>query len=733
MNQFVKRVFASVKWRSRMAIVIFVAIVTLCLPSMPTYNYQYEVGKKWQETDLNAPFDFPIRKTEDSIANEKLMIKQHRMPIFRVDSTINTSTWTVLDKEVNDFYSLIVAYKAQIDNKVASNLLLKSQESCRLKYNVSPVDYTHAASPEWKQNMREYLHILLNRVYQKGLVADIPIGDLSEINAAASPKMFILKPTPHTEIWVHANQLLRIGEWEKVMISEELRYQQDKVLVQKWMLSCLKPNIIYDDSLTQMAINQQIEAISPIYGKIAMNTSIIKKDDIITPEKANIIRSFILEQENRMGVQNQWKDIISRMFMVLIISSILFAYLRYNRIRVFYDTQKFPLILSVVALIMIGMSFFDKIIQLDDMFLGIKGIFIVPSCIVPIVISHFFDSRTSSMSNFTIALFGGVLIQHNIEYAFIQIVVGTVAVYSLRFMQRREAFFLTLLHILSAYLIAYLAYQWYSGDLFDKKHIGNLLMLVINASLSIFAYPIVYVLEKIFRTSSALSYLELSDTNHPLLHKLSIIAPGTFQHSLQVANIAKATIQEIGGNALLTYVGGLYHDIGKIKNMQYFAENIREGENPHAKISPEESAAIIIEHVSYGLELAKRHKLPPEIIDFIQTHHGKSRVEYFYRQYLAQHPHEKIDESLFTYKGEKPTTKETAVIMIADSIEAASRSLKKISKEDLAHLVNKIIDGKIQTHQLDNSTLTFKDISVIRKNILAQLQNIYHSRIEYPA
>lgn len=711
---------------------VFVVLVTLCLPSAPTYNYAYQIGKVWQENELKAPFDFPIHKSDDSINREILQIKQHRLPIFRVDSGISLATWTVLEKEVGDFSAIIAAYQKQVKAKESDEALAKSVQNCYLQYGLQPTNYAHVASPEWKENMREYLHILHNRVYQKGLVADIPIKDLSEINAAASPKMFILKPNPHTEVWVRANQLLRIAEWEKVMASEELRYQQDKILVQKWMLSSLKPNIIYDDSLTQNYVNQQIEAISPIYGKIAMNTLIIQKEEMISPEKANIIRSLVLEEENRMGVQNKWKDILSRMVMVLLISCILFVYLRYNRIRIFYDIQKMPLVLTVVGFVMIALCFLDKIIQLLPHFAEVEGLYIVPACIIPIVISHFFDSRTSSMSNITIALFGSVLIQHQIEYAFIQVMAGTVAVYSLRFMQRREAFFLTLLHILSAYLIAYFAYQWYSGDLLATKHIWNVLLLIINVSFTIFAYPVVYILEKIFRTSSALSYLELSDTNHPLLHQLSMLAPGTFQHSLQVANIGKAAIQEIGGDALLTYVGGLYHDIGKIKNAEYFVENFREGDNPHAKISPEESAAIIIAHVTHGIELAKRHRLPPEMTEFIQTHHGKSRVEYFYRQYIAHHPHEVIDESLFTYKGEKPSSKETAVIMIADSVEAAARSLKNISKENLAHLVNKIIDGKIQTNQLDNSTLTFRDISVIRRNITQQLENIYHSRMEYP-
>lgn len=727
-----RRILASVKWRSRIAITVFAVIVTLCLPSAPMYNYDYEIGKIWREDDLIAPFDFPLHKTEDSINSEKQLIKQRSMLIYSIDSSISEKTALILDKEIETFSATILAYQNLVKEKASSEALAKAQQNIKLQYGINPTEYLYVANPEWKPNMQEYLHLLLNRVYKKGLVADIPVKVGGESNGAESKNRLILKPNAHTEIWLQANQLLSLAEWEKVMNSEELRYPQDKVLVQKWMLSSLKPNVTYNDSLTQAAVNQQINAISPIYGKIAMNTVIIHKNEMITPAQANAIRSFTLEQENRLGIKNQWKEIASRWIMVLIISCLLLVYLRYNRMRIFFDIQKLPLILTAIGLIMVSMSFFDKMLALDSVFKDVDSIYLVPSCIVPIVISHFFDSRTSAMCNFTIALYGGVLIQHNVEYVFIQFMAGTIAVYSLRLMQRREAFFLTLLHILSAYVVTYIAYKWYNGDLFHKNHIGNLLMLVSNVSLTIFAYPLVYVLEKIFRTSSALSYLELSDTNHPLLHQLSIIAPGTFQHSLQVANIAKAVIQEIGGDALLTYVGGLYHDIGKMKNPTYFAENIRDGEDPHAKLTPQESAAIIIEHVPYGVELARKYKLPPEIIEFIQTHHGKSRVEYFYRQYLAQHLIDPIDESLFTYKGEKPFSKETAVIMIADSIEAAARSLKKITKPDLVHFINKIIDTKIQTAQLDNSTLTFKDITVIRKNILAQLENIYHTRIEYP-
>lgn len=262
--------------------------------------------------------------------------------------------------------------------------------------------------------------------------------------------------------------------------------------------------------------------------------------------------------------------------------------------------------------------------------------------------------------------------------------------------------------------------------------LGNIILLLFNVSLLMFIYPLIYLLEKIFKVTSDLSYLELLDTNHPLLRELARVAPGTFQHSLQVANLAEAAAVEIQANTLLIHVGALYHDIGKMKNPMYFVENNRDGENPHAKLSSLGSAEIIIEHVHHGVELAQKNGLPREVIDFIESHHGTTKVEFFYRTHLAENPSNSTEQGRFTYKGPKPQSKETAILMLADSIEAASRSLKKYSVESLENLVNRIIDYKIQEQQFNSCPLTFSDISRIKMVFLNQLKSIYHHRIEYP-
>jgi putative nucleotidyltransferase with HDIG domain len=340
------------------------------------------------------------------------------------------------------------------------------------------------------------------------------------------------------------------------------------------------------------------------------------------------------------------------------------------------------------------------------------------------------------MSNILVALYGGVLIQQSLEFVFVQIIAGTVAVYSLRNLRERQEFFYTLLYILLAYIISYISFNLFSKGDWGGISLQTLLLFLINVVFTVIAYNLIYVFEQVFKQTSDITFLELLDTNHPLLKELSRKVPGTFQHSLQVAAIAEATINEIGGNALLIHVAALYHDIGKLINHKYFIENMSEEDkrdNPHDKISCKESARIIIGHVSEGVRIAKENHLPKEIIQFIESHHGTTRVEFFYRQFLEEEKCvEPEGESLFRYNGPLPATKEMAVLMIADSIEAASRSIQDPTPEKLDQLVNQIIDYKIRFNQLDNSSLTFKDLKIIREVCLRQLLSIYHARIKYP-
>lgn len=677
----------TIRWRTALIIIFFILIVSLSLSSFSYETTNFEVNKPWQGKDIVAEFDFAIQKAADSLVAEKRKIEEGINPVFVWDSLAQNRTKTLINQLFTHFSGKDSTY--YIDN---------------IKLNILEQ---------------------LARAYEKGILSPFPAGFQKEA--------FLLRKKANHELVLSFSDAYM---WDSVLSQLAKTTQILPPLAQKKVIEILRQsvqaNYVYNDSLTQIDLQRQLTQIATYQGKVAAKSSIIRTGEIINPQKAQILQAYFREKNQSSAAYSNILRIISRMLIVSLLIGILLVYLRYNRTRIFYDARRLMLILTVIGLVVISMGLSRLLVQLFDYSTQIQFIYLVPACIAPIVISSFFDSRTSSMCNLVVALFGAVLVQQSTEYAFLQAVAGTVAVYSMRLVQKREVFFLTLAYILLAYLVSFVIYQFYTYPSLGWNFYIHLILLALNISFTIFAYPLIFLLEKIFKVSSALSYLELTDTSHPLLDNLSLLAPGTFQHTLQVANIAKKAVADIGGNALLTYTGALFHDIGKMKNPSFFIENFKEQDNPHANLKPEESAAIVLDHVIYGIELAKRYKLPQEIIDFIQTHHGTTRVEYFYRKYTSQNAITLLTESHFTYRGPKPHSKEMAVVMIADSIEAASRTLRSYEYADLENLVTKIIQHKIQGEQLDNSGLTFKDIGNIKKSILNQLVNIYHRRLEYP-
>ncbi len=422
------------------------------------------------------------------------------------------------------------------------------------------------------------------------------------------------------------------------------------------------------------------------------------------------------------------------------ISAILLVYLAFDRPRIYFDNNKLALIfftfVITVGLMVLTSRIGNYVLRQGSTQPSLSFIYLAPACLVPIFMRNFFGLGTAFLCNLLVAFFGAVLIQQDLEYAFVQTVAGTVAIYSMTNLRKREQFWYTLLYIFIGYVLSFLIYNLYSKGGFRGIDYPNILLFMGNALATVIAFNLIFLFEKLFGITSDLTYLELLDTNHPLLKELARKAPGTFQHSLQVANLAESVISEIGGNELLTHVGALYHDVGKMPDHQYFIENMSEEDkrnNPHEKVSNLESARIIIGHVAKGVELANKHHLPKEIIQFIQTHHGSTRVEYFYRNFLKEKEENiNIDESAFRYPGPKPFSKETAVLMISDSIEAASRAMSKPTPEKLQKLVDSIVNYKIEDGQLEDCNLTFKDITTIRRVLHKKLISIYHARIEYP-
>jgi cyclic-di-AMP phosphodiesterase PgpH len=721
--------------RSRIQLTVFLYILLMSvLLYKPSVTYtSLEIGAKWQSEDLYAPFDFSILKTEDSLKKEKAAIRSAVVPIYRQDSIIKEEVLyrvrgrlQIFNEKINEYQQMLKSAQLQEAEKL-ENVFFRSEYM-----NILPKSYYYILDNQWDKKEKAQSKVLLQNIYQKGYIGAIPDSFYSELIS--------VRLSDNSEKLLHTsdfqqNQGLDVYLQEHIArIYPDINEENIKnaLLLRQIIKKEIKPNYVLDTAQTQATIRRATNLLSLVYGKQKAGELIIKKGEFITRRNAEIIRSYYQAREIRFGKQDKWTSFFSRLCIIALLSSVLILYLMFNRWRIYSNASRLSLILTVMLLAVGMMVLTIYICENFPPFHGLSGIYLAPVCMVAIVVNSFFDSRTSSMCNIVLALYGSILLQNGTEYTFIQAVTGSVAVYTLRLFSRRQDVFYTLGYIFLAYIVTYISFNWYIRNSLMEIPLGNIILLLFNVSLLMFIYPLIYLLEKIFKVTSDLSYLELLDTNHPLLRELARTAPGTFQHSLQVANLAEAAAVEIQANTLLIHVGALYHDIGKMKNPMYFIENNKDGENPHLKISALESADIIIEHVSYGVELAQKNGLPREVIDFIESHHGTTKVEFFYRTHIVLNPANSADIGRFTYKGPKPQSKETAILMLADSIEAASRSLRKYTVSNLEELVNQIIDYKVKADQFSHSPLTFSDISRIKKVFLLQLKSIYHHRIEYP-
>jgi putative nucleotidyltransferase with HDIG domain len=387
------------------------------------------------------------------------------------------------------------------------------------------------------------------------------------------------------------------------------------------------------------------------------------------------------------------------------------------------DDRKMSLILIIITGMLIALSWAIK--------LKIPSLYYIPYCIVPIIIRILFDTRLALYIHLLVVLVAGFFVSNSFEFAFLQITSGMVAIYSIKTLVKREQFLSSALLILTNYFFAFVGISLIRNGYLSSIEWINFIPFVFSVLLSLLAYPLIYAFERLFGITSEVTLMEVTNTNSKLLRDLSFKAPGTFQHSLQVANLAEAAIFKIGGNALLVRAGALYHDIGKMESPQYFIENQNKGANPHDNLSYEESARIIIRHVTRGVEIARKNNLPEIVIDFIRTHHGTTRLDYFYHSFLKNFPEKFVDENIFRYPGPIPFSKETGVLMLADSIEAASRSLKEPTAQNINELVDRIINYKLDQGQLENCNITLKDLETIKAMFKSMLMGIYHVRVEY--
>ncbi len=670
-------------------ILVFVmtsALLFLILPGEPKFKYEYQKGFPWNHENLVAPFDFGILKTAEELEEEREEQLLRVIPYFTFDTTVVSEQ---MEQFRSDWQTL--------------------------------ADSTGNGNPE----IKKVLLNTLQNIYHAGI-----LPRSAESYDLLSEKEFIKKRTGNLVNQIPINKIYSEKSAYNTIV-DTLRQFTEEYPEATENLSLLEPesyitaNLKYDSETTRKEMQEVSKEISKIRGMIQTGERIILEGEIVTDEKFQTLESLKSSYaEERGQAINQYMVPIGKAFLIVVFMVLLFTFLYIYRLDILHQFSK----LSFLLLFLVTIVFVSILINSFPTL----HIYLVPFAIFPIIVRTFFDSRTAIFTLFIATILTGFYAPNNYEFVLIQVTAGVVAVFSLNRMHRRVHLIMAAIWVFLTYLVVFTALEViYEGTL-QAYNYQMIKWFGLSSILILLVYPLVFIFEKIFGFVSDVTLIELSDTNQPLLRKLAEEAPGTFQHSLQIANLGEEIILKIGGNPFLIRAGALYHDIGKIASPGFFIENQAIGINPHDKLDHLKSAGIIIEHVKNGVKMAKRYKLPESLIEFIATHHGTTKAQYFFLKHQEENPGKKIRESSFIYPGPLPRTKEASVVMLVDGIEAASRSLKEKNKEKLEELINKMVDQKIKDNQLEESALTFKDIKIIKETLLNKLMNIYHVRIEYP-
>ncbi len=649
------------------------------IPKTNTISFDFEKGKPWQYKELFSPYDFAILKAdEDFLAGQNEVRTNHLKHYI-----IQNNDSLVFSK----YQKLFDARFIQLDSVEESFIEKKF------------------IFEEGKQ--------FIQKIYSKGLIDKKSMEDIVVVE---NNNVATRKPS---------SNFYSIAEVKKLINENNFGSDEKNNILKSIIKISITPNIIYDKELNNKLLAKKLEEVSKTNGLVKKGEKIIGKGEIVDASKFQKLESYKLKYSEQVLNNKQMNAMnIGYFLLVAIIISILTFYLFLYQTYIFKRLRQFLLIFLLINISLFLVAIFLNYSQ--------NAIYIIPLTIVPIILRAFFKRETALYVHLAIILLAGLLVPKVFGFLFIQLVAGVVAIYGNKNVRYWSQFFKAIGLIFVAYLLSFVGISLIEGATFTSINYGIIAYLALNVFLTFLAYPLIVFFEKIFGLLSDISLVEYTDLNKPLLKRLSLEAPGTFQHSLQVANLAEAAASEIKANSLLVKVGALYHDIGKMEHRIYFIENQFPEENPHEKLSYEESAKIIIAHVTEGVKLAKKNGLPLQIIEFIKTHHGTTRVEYFYRMHAKLNADQVIDEDMFCYPGPAPFKKEHAILMMADSVEAASRSLKNPTHESLSNLVDSIIDYQKNRGQFDNVNITFAEISRCKDVFKKMLASIYHIRIEYP-
>ena len=654
-------------------------LVIYLLPKGGQFKYNFQKGKPWQYENLYAPFSFTIKKDAEALDKEREAILADAIPYFDYDSG-------VADKSESDFLILL--------NEVFVDSL----------YNL-PKDAIENLGLSITKDIYFY-------------------GVIDEIHPFASEKVIYLKKGNEIDEITY-NRLFNKRGLDK-RISEGLTRtasSEIEVLLQKILARTILSNVTLNPELTEAAKESEVEAINPNRGMIEKGGRIIAKGEVVEGDKFQILNSLKSEYKSQVWSKSNYLWLlIGYSLLVSLVFLMLFLFLKKYRLEIFNNNTKVTFIFFNVFLMVLLTTI---VVKLDA-----KFVYVVPLCILPLILKAFFDPRLGLFVHVLTVLLLGFVVPNSFEYMFLQIIAGIVTILTVSELYKRANLFISVGQITLIYIIGYFAFYLIQEGNIQTIGWETFGYFILCGLATLFAHPLIYFYEKIFGLVSDVSLLELSDTNTPLLRELSNKAPGTFHHSLNVANLAEAAANEIGANSMLVRVGALYHDVGKMANPTYFIENQANSINSHNELDPKESAQIIINHVIHGIEIARKNKLPDRVVDFIRTHHGTSLVYFFYKKEKEKVGDTNLED--FKYPGPIPFSKETAILMMADSLEAATKSLKEPTSTKIENFVEKIIDSQMEQGQFLNANITFKEIQVIKKVLKKKLNNMYHLRVEYP-
>ncbi|MHC1704125.1 MAG: HD family phosphohydrolase [Tenuifilaceae bacterium] len=686
---------------------IAIIVIVFFLPREGKYKYEFQKGKPWMHEDLIAPFDFPIYKTDTELFDERNVILKDFKPFFKPDTSVLISSLTQFNVDFNKEWLELITRRKTAQYKEANKILASDNELVRLKN-------------KYQNRIQE----LVNFIYKKGVLNP---SDLLAISSQPSLVISIVvnNNVYDTEIGELFTQVQALNYLQQDLL--QLAEKDGTEMIQFWdkfnLQKMVQPNILFDDRMTDKVKREMLENISLTKGMVQTGERVVSYNEIVNNDKFRVLESLKKEYERRIGVEHSFSTLLGQCLIVTILLFMLYLFLLNFRTEILSDDSKILFILLLITFMVIVSSYVLKS--------NMVSIYVVPFTIVPIFVRAFYDARLALFIHLVIIFLVGFFAPNSYEFVLINFVAGVVAIASLINQFRGGKLFYTVTLVLATYLAVYLSLVIVQEGSLSAASWLTMMWFAVNALLLLALYQLIYLIEKIFGFLSDSTLMELSDTNQDLLRKLAEVAPGTFQHSLQVANLAEAAVYKIGGNPLLVRAGALYHDIGKMNNPFYFIENQPPDFNPHNNIEYEESATIIIRHVTDGIQIARKYKLPTQLIDFIKTHHGTNKVKYFYRLHKDKFA-ENVDDDKFIYPGPRPSTKETVVLMMADSVEAASRSFKKITFQAIDDLVDGIIDNLQAEEQFNDANITFKDITTIKTVFKKKLLNIYHARIEYP-